>query len=150
MGIRAALDRIKTVEEGLSITSPATVTPKRVYKMTPKASGALEVPCFIHSVALPVVEHTHGLRKQVYTVRSQFFCNDPDLDRAQDICAAMLEAWLDAFSADLTLNGNCAGPIRLRGLDPTITSLTWGNAAYPGLDLVIEVPFGPEAVTVGP
>lgn len=146
--IRTALARIKTVEEGLSITDPETLAVARVYTLVPKKDHVLETPCFIHGVTLGPVEHFNEQRTQHYFVASQFMHDNPDLDRAQDIAAAFLDKWLDAFSADLCLNGTIAGPIRLRGNDPTIARLEFAGLAFTGLDLVIEVLMH-EAVTVG-
>lgn len=146
--IRTALDRIKTVEEGLSITAPETLAVKRVYKLVPKQDHKPETPAFIHGVTLIETAHFNEQRTQTYAVTCQFIHDNPDLDRAQDIAAAFLDQWLDAFSNDLRLNGAVSGPIRLRGKDPTIARLEFGGLAYVGLDLVIEIPMH-EAVTVG-
>lgn len=152
--IRAALDRIKTVEEALSITKdvdgPVTLAMKRVYKQVPhQVNGKPEMPCFMHGVTLREVEHVASARKQLYEVRCQFFQDDADLDRGADIAASFLAKWLDAFSDDLTLNGTVTGPIRMRGSEPTIARLEFGGFSFIGLDLWLEVPMGPEAVTVG-
>ena len=70
---------------------------------------------------------------------------------AADICAAFLAKWIDAFSDDLTLDGACSGPIILRGSTPsTLVDLEYAGLHSLGLELFIDVPFGPEAVTVGP
>ena len=149
--IRAALDRIKTVEEGLSITLPVEQDIKRVYKYFPHQGVMPEVPCFMHTYSLPRVEHfPSGIRRQVYTVRTQFLSGDADQDQAADIASAFLAEWLDAFSNDLTLNGNCTGPLVVRGADPTLADLEYAGKHWVGLDLLMEVTFGPEGVTVGP
>ena len=149
--IAAALARIKTVEEGLSITSPVTQSIKHVYTYIPHQSAMPEVPCFMHNYALTSVQHfPGGSRKQIYTVTSQFLSGDADLDQAAAIASAFLAEWLDAFSNDLTLNGNCTGPIVVRGADPTLVKLDYAGQSWVGLDLLIELIFGPEGVTVGP
>lgn len=152
--IRAALARIKTLEEGLSLTvaggDPVDKEIKRVYMYFPRQSAMPEAPCFMHSYALQNVEHPPQMRKQLYVVRAQFWCGDADQDQAADIASAFLAKWLDALSADLTLNGTVSGPIRVRGGDPTLAVLQYANLASVGLDLFIDVQMGPEAVTVGP
>lgn len=150
-GIRAALDRIKAVEETLSITSPLAQSIERVYKYVPSRLAMPEVPCFIHTYSLAEVQHLpNAQRKQMYVIRTQFLSGDADQDKASDIASAFLEKWVDAFSADLTLNGACSGPIRMRGGDPTLTALEYAGKSWIGLDLAMDVPMGPEAVTVGP
>jgi len=149
--LRAALDRIKTVEEGLAITSPETLAIARVYKYIPDANSTPEAPCFMHSFGLPSVEHRPtGLRRILYVVRSQFWCGNPNKDRAADISAAFLDQWIDAFSNDLTLAGACSGPIIFRGSTPmTLVDLDYGGLHSIGLELFIDVPMH-EAATVGP
>lgn len=150
--IRAALARIKAVEETLSITDPETLPASgtlKVYEMVPDESDLLETPCIVHGVTLgPVKHYPNGWRECVYYVTCQFMHNNPKLERAQQIAAAMLAAWKDAFSNDLTLNGTVDGQISYRGNDPTIARLTWANNRYIGFDVVMIVPMN-EAVTVG-
>jgi len=106
----------------------------------------------MHSFALAQVSHLpNQQRKQLYVVRSQFWSGNPDKDRAADISAAFLAAWVDAFSNDLTLAGAASGPIVIRGATPsTLVDLEYGGVPSIGLELFIDIPFGPEAVTVGP
>ena len=150
--LRVALDRIVTVEEGLVITDPEALEIARVYKYIPDANSTPEAPCFMHSFALSSVEHfPNQARKQLYVVRSQFWSGNPNKDRAADICAAFLAEWVDAFSNDLTLDGACTGPIVFRGSTPsTLVDLEYGGTHSIGLELFIDVPMGPEGVTVGP
>lgn len=149
--IRDALAQIVAIETALTVTAPTGAPSiKRVYTYVPPKSETPKTPCWIHSVTLGPVDHFAGSREMLYIVRSQFLSGEPNEDRASDVAAAYLGAWLDAISNNQTLNGTVSGPIRVRGLDPTITRLEYAGAAYIGLDLVIEIPMGPEAVTVGP
>jgi len=149
--IRAALDRIVTVEGALAITDPETLSIARVYKYIPGRDAVPEAPAFLHSFALQSVSHLPGgLRKQLYVVRSQFWCGNPDKDRAADISAAFLAEWVDAFSNDLTLAGACSGPIVFRGSTPsTLVDLEYGGTHSIGLEMFLDVPFV-ESATVGP
>jgi hypothetical protein len=150
MDIRSALARIRTVEEGLSITVPVPLAVKRVYTFFPPNNALPEAPCFMHDFTLVSVDHyPGGLRKRRYLVRCVFWCGESDKATASDISAAMEQQWVDAFSNDLTLNGACTGPIVFRGASPTLASLEFGGLQSIGLDLAMEVPIA-EAATVGP
>ena len=151
LSIRSALDRICVVEAALTITDPETLAIARCYKYLPPRDGVIEANSFMHSYALVDVTHSiNGTRKQLYVVRSQFWCGNPDKDRAADISTAFLEKWVDAFSNDLTLNG-AASMLKFAGSTPaTLVDLDYGNLHSIGLELALQVTLGPEAVTVGP
>ena len=150
MDIRTALARIKTVEEGLSITTPETLSIKRVYTYFPKQDAAMpDVPCFMHTFTLTDERRFNGQRTQFYVVRSQLWIGNADQDRAADIAAAFLDKWVTAFADDVTLAGACSTQT-VRGADPTLAVLERAGLSSVGLDLFMDLVLGPEAVTVGP
>lgn len=149
MNIRTALARIKTVEEGLSITDPETLAIKRVYTYYPKQDELLEAPCFMHTFTLVDERRFNAQREHLYVVRTQLWVGNSDKDRAADIAAAFLAKWMDAFDDDVTLNGACTHQT-VRGADPTLALLEYSNLASVGLDLFMDIVMGPEAATVGP
>lgn len=148
MDIRTALARVKTVEEGLSITDPANISIRRVYTYFPHQSTQPEVPCFMHDFTLLSHSIVAGLRRRVYLVRVQFWAGDADLDRSADIAAAFEQKWLDAFANDVILNGLVTGPIKLRGGTPTLVATDWAKGSAIGLELAMEIPMN-DAPTVG-
>lgn len=147
--IADCLSRIKTVEAGLSITSPETLAIKRVYETTPKQNAVLEAPSFIHGWDLISVRHVAGTRQRHYLVHSQLWTGTADKDRAAQIAAAFEQKWLDAFSNDLTLAGACTGPIVIRGDSPTLARLEYAGMETTGLSLLMEIPIY-DTPTVGP
>lgn len=149
MNIRSVLDRIKTVEEGLSITDPETLAIARVYKYFPHQDAELEGPCFMHSFTLVTERRFNQQREQLYVVRSQFWSGNADKDRAADVAAAFLGKWIDAFDNDVRLDGACSSQT-VRGGDPTLAHLEYGGLSSIGLDLFMDVVLGPEAATLGP
>ena len=123
--------RIKTVLEGVSITqgsdSPITQSLARVYEFPPET--VQDLPCCVMNGATLISERRVSLRHKVYEEAIDLMLIDEGQTRAVELVEAYREAILDAFDADITLNGNASnidGPQfgRPEG-DGTVTSVSF-------------------------
>ena len=139
MGIRAALDALTTIQESLSITDPATMSVGRAYKFAPKANVIItDAPTWINETTMNPLGRFVDLRVQNYTIHSQLFVSESDIDRGLDIAASFLEAFVTAMDADISITQTVTRHV-LRGGNPTITMLSRAEKVFPGLDLFIDV-----------
>jgi len=145
--IRTAMTNLVTLQESLSITAPISSSVLRAYKfMPPMASALPDCPCWINAFSLTTQELDIGLRILFYTIRMQLAIDDSDQDRAADIAASYLNAFITAQNADIQLGG-AVTQSTLRGGDPTLAVLTWAGVSYIGLDLLLDVEIK-DAVTI--
>ena len=148
MDIRSALDQIVVIQGGLSITSPVTASVKKAYKYVPKASVALpDNPAWTNDWSLTSLERFVSFRVQNYTVHSQLFVQDADIDRAADIASAFLDKFITALDADISLSQTVTQHT-LRGGNPTLVGLERAGQIYIGLDLFLDLEMK-EAVSFG-
>lgn len=142
--IRTVLDRVVTIESGLTITSPITATVARVYRLPPKGNVALEPICFMNSADL--TRYTVGMtRERLYSLRMQLFVQDADWDRAGDIALAFQDKLGAALDNDVTLAIAGVPSCSLwRNLVGGPRVLSWNGVDCPGLDMRIEVVLGAE------
>lgn len=143
MDITTAVAALAALEAGLTITSPVATGVKRVFTFPPNRQQALtEAPCWVNTWSLVRVEWTQSgttaNRQEFYTVTSQLFVQDADLNRGAAIASAFLPAFLSAIGADFTLGGTCLFA-DARGGDPTLGLLEWAGQGYPGLTLLIDL-----------
>ena len=139
MDIRTALDQIVTIQGGLSITSPLSVSVKKAYKYVPNASVALpDAPAWTNDWTLTSLERFVSLRIQNYTVHMQLFVKDANIDRAADIASAFLDKLITALDADISLSQTVTQHT-LRGGNPTLVGLERANLPYIGLDLFLDL-----------
>lgn len=141
--ITTAMASIATMQAGLAITSPVSRSVKRAFTFPPNRQQALaDTPCWINGWQLARIEWglggTAGPRHEFYTVHSQLFVLDADLNRGASIASAFLPAFLVALNADWTLGGTVVS-VDCRGGDPTLGLLEWAGQGYPGLDLYLDV-----------
>jgi hypothetical protein len=142
--IRTAMDRIVSIQGGLSITSPVSSTISKAYKYPPPGRTMLDTPCFVNWPEL--TQYDRGmLRQRIYQVRVQLFVLDPDADRAGDIAVAFQDKFAIALDNDLTLAiagvPSCTLWRNLRG---GVRLLEWNALSYIGLDMFMEVVLGGE------
>lgn len=142
--IRTALDRIVTIQSGLTITSPSIANVERVYRLPPNGKVLLEPICFMNSPEL--TRYTVGMiRERLYTVRMQLFVRDADWDVAGDIALAFQDKLGAALDNDVTLAIAGVPSCSLwRNLTGGAQVLSWNGIDYPGLDMRIEVVLGGE------
>lgn len=144
--IRTVLDRIVTIQDALTITSPAAVSIAHAYKYPPPPKNALDLPCFMNSADL--IQYDRGmLRQRVYTVRMQLFIRQAivDNDEAGDIAVAFHEKLAIALDNDLTLSIAGVPSCTLwRDMRGGIRVLSWNGIDYIGMELLIDVLLGGE------
>lgn len=137
MNIRNALDRIVTVQEGLAITDPVTLSMSRVYKLPPPKNSALpDTPAMINTVELDPTVFASSLLRRKYVVRMQLFAKSADEDWAADIALAFEEELIRAFAKDVTLEGRITNIVQIEG---ELGLLEWAGKAYPGLDYRMQI-----------
>lgn len=142
--IRTVLDRIVTIQEGLTISTPVYAEIVKAYKYPPAGKNALDTPCFMNSWDL--IQYDRGmLRHRIYTVRMQHFVNDADADRAGDIASAFHEKLAIALDNDLTLAIAGVPSCTLwRDMRGGVRRLSWNGIDYIGAELFIDVLLGGE------
>lgn len=103
---------IATILTGVAISSPVAATIKRVYETPHK--HVTDLPCVVVvGTAKPLIIRSSGLREREYVARLRLVIDDADLEQTADMIDAFEEAIIDAFDANLTLNGkvsNLNGP----------------------------------------
>lgn len=142
--IRTTLDRIVTIQGGLTITAPISEHIAKAYKYPPPGKNALDTPCFMNSPEL--TQYDRGmLRQRIYQIRMQLFVKDADPDVAGDIAVAFGDKLSIALDNDLTLAiagvPSCTLWRNLRG---GVRLLEWNQIPYIGLDLFMDVVLGGE------
>jgi hypothetical protein len=142
--IRTTLDRIVTIQSGLTITSPGAQSISRAYKYPPPAKTGLDFPCFMNWPEL--TQYDRGmLRQRIYQIRMQLFVKDLDSDVAGDIAVAFGDKLAIALDNDLTLSIAGVPSCTLwRDLRGGVRLLSWNGLDYIGLDLFMDVVLGGE------
>lgn len=140
MGIRGILDNLVTLEEGLSIASPAALNTLTAWKFMPPGNAEPEPPCWFNTFTFTGEDRRVNLRRLYYTITVQFLAGDAnsEQDHRADIAAAFHEALIVALDADLTLGGTCSNHER-RGHDPTLVVVQYGGKGYIGLEEYVDV-----------
>lgn len=140
MSIRDVLTALVAIQKGIAISDPISTRVKEAYRLAPSREVALTTPCFINAWSLIRLERrlSGGVLRHFYTVRSQLFVTDADLDRGADIASALGVAYITAINSNITLNGTASTSL-LRGGDPTCALLEWAAKPYPGLDLFLDI-----------
>lgn len=148
-GIRAALDALVTLQQGVAITDPISESVKKAWKTIPRQDGALATLPAIINLPKPIrISHVAGARAQIWQVRSQLFVYDANQDRSGDIVLALMEKYIDALSDAQTLNGQ---PLILGDHfgSECPTQLVYAGKPFIGAELTITLQVPLEAVTVG-
>lgn len=141
MNIGTVLDRIVTLQQGLSITAPIAASVKRVHKFPPNRAQALaDCPAWVNTWTMTRTDAQAGHWFEFYTVHCQLFVNDADLNRAADIATAFHVAFVIAMETDFRLSGTVLG-VYPRGGDPTLALLEWAGQGYVGLDEFVDLEF---------
>jgi hypothetical protein len=142
--IAAALERIYAIEAGLTISSPQTMSVKRVYDFFPSSSQVIsDLPCFTNQLTVLPVDRTHMMRRREreYEVAIQFYAgiSQPDDERNGQVALQFLNAAIEAFDADVSLAGQVTLSL-LRGGTPTAPIiLEQAGKAYIGFEAVLEI-----------
>jgi hypothetical protein len=106
MGWLAARTRIAAILAAVSITEPVEATIARVYENPWETVE--DSPCFIFVPPPREVERGSSLRIKTYTLMMRCLVYDDARERASDMVDAFVEATIDAFDSDLTLNGSAS------------------------------------------
>lgn len=141
MSIRGALDRIVTIQGGLSIADPVKLSVKKAWKYIPPQNKTLpETPAWMNAWRFVEQERISGLRSLQYSVNMRLAAADAmvEQNRGADIATAFWEAAFTAFDGDIRL-GNTAVNSRLRSEGPTLVVIEFGGKTYIGLDLWLDV-----------
>lgn len=103
---------IASILNGVAVAAPIATSLVRVFETPPKQVS--DFPCvIIIGTAKAEPERAMAIRDRNYTARLRLIVQDADINRAADIIDALQEAIIDAFDANLTLNGkvsNLTGP----------------------------------------
>jgi len=137
-GWKDARAELKTILEGVSITSPITETIARVYEFPP--AQVQDQPCIIiYPPALDVQRNIGSLRIKNYRVICRLLLRDEDLGRASELADAYREALADKIDDNVTLNGKATVVS-----SQEITAVgNFSEAGYPffGLDCILGIEF---------
>lgn len=134
MDISSAIARIVEILEDVGISDPVSLQMKRVYDFPPsRANNLTSTPCAMIEWSLQNEDRLVDFRRQFYNVHIQVFVNEASNNRAAQIASAFMPAIVDAFDADITLDGNVT-ETTLTGNTPTLASLEWNSRTYVGLD----------------
>lgn len=142
MDIVTALTALTNLQAGLSITSPVRSTVKTALAFAPPRASALpDTPCWINDFDLTQVETTLGTSDppiQHYTIHSQLFVKEANLQQGAKIAAAYMVALMAAWNKNPFLGGAVSLSVP-RGGNPTLAMLEWAGQAYPGLNLFFDI-----------
>jgi hypothetical protein len=140
------------IEQGLSITDPANISVKRVYKYQPRQGHQItDMPCFTHNWSFTeLLPRELSLHWRNYTVRMQFFCAKAGADdeRNYDVATAFWEVTLDTYTylvenPAVDIGGISLGGLvlkaSLRGGEAGIDTLTWAEQPYIGWEAFLDV-----------
>jgi hypothetical protein len=156
MNIRDALERIKGIQEGLSVTltdlngvaksPPLTIAVKRAYRFWPDSAVAIDpkdTPCWINNWNAPDTNFLSVMNKGTFTIQMGLLCYDEDSDSAADIASAFYPAVVQAFSENIKLGGaEGISVLKLRGAEPTLADFgqpSTGGANFIGLHLFLDI-----------
>ena len=148
MDIGTVMSNLRSLESGLSITTPYSLATKRAYLYIPdKQTDMPDNDPFGWFNGYTLVREERkpsGLQRQFYAIDIQGLARDPSLDKASQIATSFLTAIVAALDLHQKLAViDPATPActycELRGKTPTLSRLTWANQAYIGLDLILDV-----------
>lgn len=140
--------RIKTVLEGVSITTPETQSIARVFSDPPGSVPGGDVPCFIIYPPSVAVGRGTARREKAYVVRLRLLVMDAGIEQAAAFVDAYREALVDAFDADVTLNGTASPGIIGQTVEEA-SGFSYGGIDYTGFDCLLTVSMV-EAKAFGP
>lgn len=134
---KTELDKL---QKTIAITSPVSVTVKRVYWGAP-AGSVLELPCIFNALTEPERTLGFGSREQGPRITVQCLVQKATIeDEAASLRAtALWYAAKDKFDKDYTIGGTVSFAT-LKGGNPTVpVILTHAGEAYIGFDAVLEI-----------
>jgi hypothetical protein len=142
MTIRAALDKLVTLEKSLSITSPMALSVKDAYKYIPPQTHTLiELPVWMNTWRLNEMSWLPGnQRMSSYSVNMRLAAISATVeqDRGADIATSFWEALIKALRNDVKLGGTI-DQHKLRSEGPTLVVLEFAGKAYIGLDVWLDI-----------
>ncbi len=140
MNFNTFWEKLKALQEGISIDSPAIMKVKRCYWGAPPKALA-ELPAVLNAVSESERTLGFGSREQRLRVNVQMLvakATVEDVKNAQ-IATAFWFAAKDAFDRDYTIDGSVSFST-LRGADPTVpVVLSHANLAYIGFNAFLEI-----------
>ena len=142
MTIRAALDKLVTLEKGLSITSPTALSVKDAYKYIPPQTHTLiELPVWMNAWRLNEMSWLPGnQRMSSYSVNMRLAATSATVeqDRGADTATSFWEALIKALRNDVKLGGTI-DQHKLRSEGPTLVVLEFAGKSYIGLDVWLDI-----------
>lgn len=136
MAYQDARDRIKTVLEGLSVTTPLAQSIARVYAEPP--GTVQDLPCFVmYGSAAGTVEYSAGGAsiEESETEHLRLLIRDADLERAAEFTREYRKALIAAFKSEAGLGAHGL-IVRLRWEE--LSGFRYGNKDHAGQDFFIE------------
>ncbi len=128
--IRSALARLIQIQAAVEISDPDGVTVQRAWKYVPPQNTTVpETPCFMNDYTLRGEQRNPSQRVSMWTIRSQIYVQNADLDEAADIATALFEQYRRDLGKDTNLSGNISGAAPIRGADPTLGGIP-GREGY--------------------
>jgi hypothetical protein len=142
MTIRAALDKLVTLEKGLSITSPVNLSVKDAHKyIPPQTHNVVETPVWMNAWRLNEMSWLPGnQRMSSYSINMRLAAISATVeqDRGADIATSFWEALIKALRNDVNLGGTI-DQHKLRSEGPTLVVLEFAGKAYIGLDVWLDI-----------
>lgn len=132
--------KLDALEKSIAITSPASVSIKRVYWGAP-AGSVMELPCIFNALTEADRVLVFGSREQGLKITVQCLVQKATVeDEAASLRAtALWYAAKDKFDKDHTIGGTVSFAT-LKGGNPTVpVILTHAGEAYIGFDAVLEI-----------
>lgn len=144
--IADALAALALIEAAVTTTvSGVTFATKAVYTYPPAQGNALPTtPAWINVWVLqPRATGASSLRRLRYSVRTQLFIAEADLNRGLEAATRMSMDFIDRLDGNVTLKdaGGAATVSRMdyRGSDPTIGTAERGGRSYQVLDMFVDL-----------
>ena len=140
MSLQQLMDKILEIEEGLSITSPVSLSVKKAWDPVPPANTTLvDLPAWTNTWSMDGMDWLPGdMRDETYVVRMILAVGESttEQDRQGRIATAFWESLLNALHADPQLGG--FGRLqRIRSAQQGI--VPFGGRSYVGLEVSLEV-----------
>jgi hypothetical protein len=141
VNILDVLERVRTIQAGLEITSPIATKIKRAYLTSPPSSKLVgDTPCFVNEWTMREVSFKSGLVLGDLEVHMQLLVYDADTDRAAAIATAFYPQIVTAFATNMKLGEGVPYWVkRLRSEDRTLSAMEIGSKGFVGLDLFLDV-----------
>lgn len=138
-----SVSEIHVIQDGAIVTEAVDIPVRRAYAYFPARTQKItETPCFINQWTAPFSELRSVLITGEFQVRMQLLVRQAgsETDRAAAVASAFFPKLLQALAQNVKLNAWGPATVRrLRGADPTLTSLEFAGESFVGLDLFLDI-----------